>query len=291
MATTIAGKSMLTFKVLIFLSWLGFIPTTKLRLKIFGSLQCFQFLIGVTAIIFSHLIFNNDSTTDEMVYIVTDITFYLNGIMCFFANYQLGQRNPDMIKRKFQQKIISPSRVYLLILISVLCFITPVSFIVYASKQFWVENGDNWQFKLSVNIINLLNCAFSQLSICSHLYLFGTIVSNYGQKKYDEENTVKENVSDRENGNNLVEHFEEVLENYRLFQKTVSLGLLMIFSLQTVSSIAIIYVTIQSYKGEKLFSFFINVHWSIVVCLILAYLALVAEDVDQSRLEVIDYLW
>ena len=63
----------------------------------------------------------------------------------------------------------------------------------------------------------------------------------------------------------------------------------MIFTLQTIAAVLITYISIGVY--QVITNIVLNSLWSVFIYGVLIYLALVADDVDQFRLEAMNYLW
>lgn len=274
-------------KLLTLLSWIGFIPTTKFRLWIFGAFQGFQFLLGLSCLIYPMIptTSNESISRTDLMYLAVDGTFLLNGLICFFVNYQLTQRFPDVITGNLRSQTTTPRRKYLLLLVSTVAFIIVIFFIIINIKSYFTSTDKNEELNHAIQILYTLILGIALCNVCCHLFLLGCVVSDYKAKsEYVRINSY--------NKNNIETNFESVLNSYKSFQESVSLGLFMIFTLQTIAAILITYVSIRAFMEFQNIEYtWGNTLWTGFVFGVIAYLAIIADDIDQLRLEVIDNLW
>ena len=88
-----------------------------------------------------------------------------------------------------------------------------------------------------------------------------------------------------------LEVFRIQLENYSKFKDSVSFGLFLIFTLETVQVIFFVFVTIQMMGMVSWLTSVCYVIWCTFLLLIIVYLGLAAEDTDQMRHMLIDNMW
>ena len=181
--SSFAEKTSFFDKLLTLLSWIGFIPTTKLRLWLFGTLQCLQFLTGLLCLSYLNIPnpLNEKPSRDALMYFAIDGTFYLNGLICFFINYQLVKKFPDVMSGYEMNETTAPSRKYLLIFVSTVGVITVINILVFNIQDAGTTTNQDkyWQVYLAVIIIHSSIIGISQCNVCSHLLLLGCIVSGY----------------------------------------------------------------------------------------------------------------
>ena len=162
-------------------------------------------------------------------------------------------------------------------------------FIVLTVKRL-TDNEENWIAHLFTEIpMNLLYFSCQQL-VFSHLLLFGCFVSSYKKKVMESIQAVFD--SGKENDADCLYIFKKVLEEYVLFKDSISLSLFLIFTMLTVTSVLFINQAIHIFVVEKeisnklLFS-----SWCFVLCMILVYLCLVADQTEQTRHTYIHHMW
>ena len=272
-------------KLLKLLSWIGFIPTTNFRLLVFGAFQCFQFLLGISCLIYVNIPIAPNESSTALMYFAVDGTFHLNGLICFFVNYQLAKIYPNVITGNLMSQTTIPRRKYLLLLVSTVAFIIVLFFLIVHIKSYFASTDENEKINQAIQILYTLILGIALCNVCSHIFLLGCIVSDYKAKS--------ENVRmDSDNRTNIETNFESVLISYKSFQESVSLGLFMIFTLQTIAAILITYVSIKAFMEFQVITYtWGNTLWTGFVFGVITYLGLVADDIDQLRLEVIDNLW
>jgi hypothetical protein len=98
--------------------------------------------------------------------------------------------------------------------------------------------------------------------------------------------------SGKENDADCLYIFKKVLEEYVLFKDSISLSLFLIFTMLTVTSVLFInqaihiFVVDNEISNKLLFS-----SWCFVLCMILVYLCLVADQIEQTRHYFIHHMW
>ena len=100
-----------------------------------------------------------------------------------------------------------------------------------------------------------------------------------------------EMIDDQEEKNYCMQVFKTQLQNHIMFKESVSLGLFLIFTLLTIVLIFFVFITIGMSSTENILSVTSYIVWCIELMLIIVYLALAADDVDQIRLELINIMW
>ena len=115
------------------------------------------------------------------MYFAIDGTFYLNGLICFFINYQLVKKFPDVMSGYEMNGTTAPSRKYLLIFVSTVGVITVINILVFNIQDACTTTNQDkyWQVYLAVLILHSSIIGISQCNVCSHLLLLGCIVSGY----------------------------------------------------------------------------------------------------------------
>ena len=83
-------------KFLKFLSIIGFIPTSTFQLIIVGILDVLILSLGTFAYYWSYFVIQNFKS-DNVITIITDISFLFLGTMCPFLNYMLQKSFPNML--------------------------------------------------------------------------------------------------------------------------------------------------------------------------------------------------
>ena len=271
----------ISHKVLTCLSNVGFIPTSVCMLKIFCLLAVPFLSCTAFVLVLDHFYLSvSTNFANEIMNVVSDLTFALTGILCPLVNYSLHKRFPDTLPH---QELKPPRRIILLLVTFAINFGTLLTYMITESYKIVDKKADKWQISLTMTIIGPVAMIYTQISLFSYLYLFGCIVTIYQAKTVEATGTCCVNVSE------FIAYHKQVLMNYKLFKKSVSPGLFIIFTLQTISAILMVYVTIKISSGP--FEIFVSSFcWSSGVCLILIYTALVSDDVEQSRQEWIDHL-
>ena len=99
-------------KFLKFLSIISFIPTSSFQLIIVGILDVLILSLGTFAYYWSYFVIQNFKS-DNVITIITDISFLFLGTMCPFLNYMLQKSFPNMlhdptINGNIFLKIVSP---------------------------------------------------------------------------------------------------------------------------------------------------------------------------------------
>ena len=143
----------------------------------------------------------------------------------------------------------------------------------------------SWKNITSI-ILNLLYFLLSLFLVMCYLFFFGCCVS-VSKIKIKE---ASDSVEDLQN-NDCLEVFRIQLENYSKFKDSVSFGLFLIFTLQTIQAIFFIFNTIQMMGVESRLTSVCYVFWCLALLLIILYLGLAAEDMDQMRCLLIDNMW
>ena len=197
----------------------------------------------------------------------SNVVFSITGTTCVVMNQKLSNQYQDIFLNK---ELESPKRKYE-ILTAFICFV--LYEFIYFFEQLETTNS-----KLAIvgKVGEHVCCIFAELQILSFLFILGCVVTHY--TKY-----FKDIASDDDSL--LILSVRKAIENYHLLQNSVSVGLLLIFSLQTVNLAFFIYFNIK-----------IGLHpvtsfWNVNMIVILVYIALVADDVNQARLGFVDNLW
>ncbi len=126
------------------------------------------------------------------------------------------------------------------------------------------------------------------LLIFSHLYIFGSCIR-------ESKNQMRELVTDLDdelhgsNDKKYTAKCYDLLTSYKQMKESVSLGLFLIFTLNTIISTFFIFSSII-FLGE-LVDDICNILWCTVCLLILVYLGLACDEADQARLNLVDNLW
>ena len=196
----------------------------------------------------------------------TDITFSITGVICVFMNQKLFSQYQDIFLNK---ELESLKRKYV-ILIAFICF-------VLCEFTYFLHQLETSSTLAIVGYVGEHVCSIiAEIQILSFLFMLGCVVTYYT-------NYLKEIVSDRDSL--LIFSVKKAIENYHLLQNSVSVGLLLIFSLQTVNLAFFIYFNIKIGLDPVMSS------WNVNMIVILVYIALVADDVNQARLGFVDNLW
>ena len=196
----------------------------------------------------------------------TDITFSITGVTCVFMNQKLFSQYQNIF---FDKDLASPIRKYV-ILIAFICF-------VLFEFTYFLHQLETSSTLAIVGYVGEHVCSIiAEIQILSFLFMLGCVVTYY--TKY-----LKEIVSDRDSL--LIFSVKKAIENYHLLQNSVSVGLLLIFSLQTVNLAFFIYINIKNGLNP------VPALWNVNMIVILVYIALVADDVNQARLGFVDNLW
>ena len=263
-----------------FLELIGIIPTTKLRHRLFGILFFLLLLIVLASNILNYVILVPISSLSLMTF-VSDTTYAISGFFCCtIMNWKLYTKFPHVFKRP---QLEHPSRGYILILFQCCCGALIINYIFYHLESF-SKDQENWQLQLAISIYIPLFGFFSQVMILSNLFMFGCISSHF-------KTWIKEvHVNAKTRCVTLFDCTQEAVENYGSLKKSVSSGLFIIVSSQTVSLTLMIYSCIKVMRGPLHFTI-VYILWSFQICLVLVYIALVADDVDQERLNMIDEIW
>lgn len=263
-----------------FLELIGIIPTTKLRHRIFGILFFILLLIVLASNILKYFILVPITSLNFMTY-VSDSTYEIAGFFCCtIMNWNLYTKFPHVFKRP---QLEHPSRGYILVLFQCCCGSLFISYLFYHLESF-SKDQENWQLQLAVSIYIYIFALLSQVMILSNLFMFGCISSHF-------KTWIKEvHINAKTRYVTLIDSAQEAVENYGSLKKSVSSGLFIIVSSQTVSLTLMIYSCIKVMKGPLHFTI-VYILWSLQICLVLVYIALVADDVDQERLKMIDEIW
>ena len=160
------------------------------------------------------------------------------------------------------------------------------AWISFVGSTFSKFTSDTPVVEILVSTVLLFNTFISQSLVFSYLFFFGCCVS-VGQSKME---NATELIEDQEEKNYCMQVFKTQLQNHIMFKESVSLGLFLIFTLLTIVLIFFVFITIVS-NTENILSVTSYILWCLELMLIIVYLALAADDVDQIRLELINIMW
>ena len=145
---------------------------------------------------------------------------------------------------------------------------------------------ENFVTHLAFRITIAVLYTTAQFLVFSKLFFFGCCVSACKEdKKY-----VHNNVMGKQNLESI-EFLRRESETFSLMKESMSLALFLIFSLITVTAIFFVFNTISQLGNEGLFYDLCSIFWCFNLCLILIYLALVADEIDELRIDFIGYMW
>ena len=161
------------------------------------------------------------------------------------------------------------------------------AWISFVGSTFSKFTSDTPVVETLVLTVFLFNTFISQSLVFSYLFFFGCCVS-VGQSKME---NATELIEDQEEKNYCMQVFKTQLQNHIMFKESVSLGLFLIFTLLTIVLIFFVFITIGMSSTENILSKTSYIAWCIELMLIIVYLALAADDVDQIRLELINIMW
>ena len=268
-----AGTQFVKF-LMKFLVKLNFITNSQIRFILISVVLAVA-IISCSAILNFFYCWRGDSTSLMVISFLADITMVITGVVASVSNYKLWKLFPDIV---LGIRLEQPARKYFLLLLTTfgLCLVMGNMIIELVVERNYLL--------LSVKLILLVALLILLILIYSHLFLFGCIIavktSDIGQLS-----TMK-----FKDFSNLLHYFNAKLTEYKLFQKSVSGGLFLIFTSQAVAVTLMIYLTIKCQAID--FSFMMhNLCWCIGVSTILCYFALVCDDAEQLRLSFIDQLW
>ena len=196
----------------------------------------------------------------------SNVVFSITGTTCVVMNQKLSNQYQNIFLNK---ELESPKRKYV-ILIAFICF-------VLCEFTYFLQQLETSSTLAIVGYVGEHVCSIiAEIQILSFLFMLGCVITHYT-------NYLKEIVSDRDSL--LIFSVKKAIENYHLLQNSVSVGLLLIFSLQTVNLAFFIYINIKNGLNP------VPALWNVNMIVILVYIALVADDVNQARLGFVDNLW
>ncbi len=232
----------------------------------------------------------NDSHFMIMAWL-TDAILILTGALSLLANNKLEEKFPEILSKANLQ---APKRKWLLLLLTIIHIMHITGLLFWYIMESLEKEIENWLLEAATNLpgpmIWIIN---GRCLLITYLFNFGCIASNYVK------NTYKAIENDALCNKKYIVHIEKVLKEYVIFKKSVSFGLFIILTLQTVAAIIVLYLTIvqlrtadseTSFRADMVI-FWVSLLWSCATCLILVYLCLVATDVDTTRMDVIQHLW
>ncbi len=139
---------------------------------------------------------------------------------------------------------------------------------------------------LAFSITIALLFSTSLFLVFSKLFFFGCCVSACKEdKKYVNSKAL------RIQGQDSIEFLREESEIFSLMKESMSSSLCLVFSLITVTAIFFIFGTITNLAEGTFFYILCNIFWCFNLCLILIYMALVADEFDRLRIDFIGYMW
>ncbi len=257
-------KNSVSYNPVIIFKFLRLVPTPESQKWLMYSLSVFLILFmtlssGILAYIQSFNILG-------FGILCTNVTFSITGVTCVHMNQKLFSQFQEVF---FNKELESPLKKYV-ILTAFTCFV--MYEFLYFLFQLKIDN--------TLAIVGFVGehvcCIFAELQILSFLFLLGCFITHY--TKY-----LKEIASDEDSL--LIFSVKKAIEKYHLLQNSVSVGLLLIFSLHTVNLAFFIHLNIKI-GLDLAFAF-----WNVNMIVILVYIALVADDVNQERLGFVDNLW
>ena len=159
--------------------------------------------------------------------------------------------------------------------------------VVFTTASFSNDETFTSWINITSSILNILYFLCSQCLVICYLFFFGCCVSvcKIKMKK------ASDSVPDFKDHYDCLEVFRIQLENYSKFKDSVSFGLFLIFTLETVQVIFFVFVTIQMMGMVSWLTSVCYVIWCTFLLLIIVYLGLAAEDTDQMRHMLIDNMW
>ena len=258
-------KTSVSYKFFVVFKFLGLIPTS--RCKKWFSYILSALLFCALALSIGFYIQKVGFTSYSFGYLFTDATISITGVICVYMNLQLFSQYPEI----FLSKILEAPKKKYVLLAALVCF--TLSELLYLLQ---VINETNLLDIAGYIVENLCNIN-AELQILSFLFMLGYVITHY--TRY-----LREIASDQDSL--LIFSVKKAVENYHTLQRSVSNGLFFIFSLQTINLTISIYLNIHATEGDEVWFF-----WNANLMFILAYIALVADDVNQARLEFVDDLW
>ena len=160
-------------------------------------------------------------------------------------------------------------------------------FVVLGFYILFIYTVDN-AVQMSAQICILFLSLLSQTSVCSYLFIFGCCVSHCKNKT---KKALLLNFNFDKSDNSILNIIEET-KCFANLKESLSFGLLSIFSSLTIICIFMVFTTIRSFFAYDSATMMIcNATWCANLCFILIYLAVVADQVDQLRMETIHKLW
>ncbi len=259
MKTSVAYKFFVVFK------FLGLIPTSRCKKWFNFILSAFLFSVLILSIVF--YIQKDGFTSFTIAYLSSSVTFSIAGVICVYMNLKLLSQNQEIF---WNQLLEVPTKKYVL-LAALLCFI--LCEIVYIPKRM----NKTSLLDIANFLADILCSICAELQILSFLFMLGCVITHH--KRY-----FKEIASDQDSL--LIFCVKKAVENYHTLQSSVSNGLFFIFSLQTINLTIAIYINLHASEFDTAWFF-----WNANILFILAYIALVADDVNQARLDLVDDLW
>ena len=281
-----------SYKLIKFLRLIGVIPRTQVRLLITGLIQVFLIALAIWSNYYSYQLYAKVADINFIIMaLLTDLILILNGAFSLLASNKLEDKFPDIIS---EANIHAPKRKWLLLLVAIIHILQVIGMLFWYILEAFEREVENWLMEAATNLPGPMIMMINGYGLLfSYLFYFGCIVSNYIKK------TNEALANDGTSSNKYTVQIENVLKEYLIFQKSVSLGLFIILTLQTIAAIIVLYLNIvklgillsEASSAADMVIFWVSVLWSLGTCLVLVYLCLVANDVDNIRLEVIHNLW
>ena len=255
-------KYSLSYNLFVIFRFLRLIPTSESK----KWLMCLLSILLILSMTLASGIYILSFDLVGFCAFFTNVTFSITGVICVFMSQNLLNQYQDIFLNK---ELESPIRKYV-ILIAFICF-------VLFEFTYFLHQLETSSTLAIVGYVGEHVCSIiAEIQILSFLFMLGCVITHYT-------NYLKEIVSDRDSL--LIFSVKKAIENYHLLQNSVSVGLLLIFSLQTVNLAFFIYINIKN-GFDPVMSF-----WNVNMIVILVYIALVADDVNQARLGFVDNLW
>ncbi len=262
----------LAYKIIQFFKLIGLIPSTT---------SCKLFNVFAAVIVLGLLSFSCYFyiTYDEDKFLAVEITFSnatvtMAGMGCVLINHKLY----NIFLNIFSNKLMKLPNKQFLLAISILFYVLCVILTLKIALE-----SENQSGMVFLNFVcEEIFLFIGQIQKLSFTFMLGSIVKFFESYLSIVESDIKIGFDDS---------LYIYLESYNNFKSTISFCLFLIFCFETINLTFFIYFGIRYILNDEIYLVTSFAFWNIYVISILVYIALIADDCNQIRLQLTENLW